>query len=644
MRKLTILLGIGLCIIGIVFGPPSLIGLGVICLIGSSFLPDRAVNLFGKPLFDPGRNVSTLSSVGWLALGGGILTLTSVIGTQNNKEAIWPLLAWLCGLVLLCIAFVMHDRNKGAWVEIKQKWESMRDAGWMRPDLIFVAVLTAIAFYLRLTQLEVLPPMHGDEGEMGLRAMKVINPGESLAPFVTDFLDHPTLFHYLQALSIKLFGQSISGLRMVSVIFGALCVPALYVAGRLSYGRFAGLIAASFIAFAHVHIHFSRIGLNNIHSVFMVIVLFIFVLWCDRALKHPDDQQALTPWFLVGLITGLAQYFYYGSRLLPFLLLFWFAVILWRQRSQLNGLRFGQLSLILLGFLAGWSPLIPTFVRKPVTFIARQTGVSVFSDRNVPALLGGTPTNVDILLYQIERNVRFFIDSGDVSSFYFGGVPGLSTFAAILFWVGLGLALAQIKRSPNSLLLGWIVLGVGLGGVLTNTSPAATRLIMVYPAIGLLCGFAAETVYGIFENSEVKNHVLEYVLVSIMAVFLAVSGYQIYFQTYALNPPQSHMVQIGQAFAEQAADADSFLLGANIIYVNHGTISYLNQQEELRNLEAASDLPTAELAKSKLFFISVPPKDDQLELLRQQYPGGEFKQTHAPNGRLLFSSYLVDRP
>ena len=127
---------------------------------------------------------------------------------------------------------------------------------------------------------------------------------------MTDFLDHPTLFHYLQALSIKLFGQSISGLRMVSVIFGALCVPALYVAGRLSYGRFAGLIAASFIAFAHVHIHFSRIGLNNIHSVFMVIVLFIFVLWCDRALKHPDDQRALTPWFLVGLITGLAPVSY----------------------------------------------------------------------------------------------------------------------------------------------------------------------------------------------------------------------------------------------------------------------------------------------------------------------------------------------
>lgn len=51
----------------------------------------------------------------------------------------------------------------------------------------------------------VLPPMHGDEGEMGTLALLALHgPNSGISPhplplFSTAFLEHPTLFYYVQA-------------------------------------------------------------------------------------------------------------------------------------------------------------------------------------------------------------------------------------------------------------------------------------------------------------------------------------------------------------------------------------------------------------------------------------------------------------
>ncbi len=647
MRQLAIIIGIALCVIGIVFTPAWLIAPGILSLIASSLLPDKPLPFVKKLSRRDGTTGEGIRSLGvpqQLAVGSVILILSAVVGTQNNVLAIWPLLIWVIGLALMMTAGITYDRQFGLWATYQQKWQQLRQDWYTRPEILVVLALTIIGAVLRIQQLETLPPMHGDEGEMGLRALNVFDGGPNLAPFATDFLDHPTLFHYLQAFSIAIFGQSITGLRMISAIFGALCIPMVYLAGRVGYGRLVGLVAAGFLTFSHVHIHFSRIGLNNIHSVFMGVFVFVLVLWAERSMHSETGRNTLTPWLAIGMFTGLAQYFYFGSRLIPFLLIFWFA-ILWFKHRHLVGWQFWRkLALIPLGFLAAWVPLVPRFLLIPVTLISRQSGVSAFNSKNIVAALGENPSTADVLLYQLQRNLRFFIDSGDVSSFYFSAVPGIGTLAAILFWVGLGLALAQLMRKSNALVLGWFAIGVLLGGILTNTAPAATRLVMVYPAIGLLCGIAVESIIKLLLGNTEQNKFLEVGTAALVCIGFATFGIQTYFQTYAFDPPQSHMVKIGKEFAQRADDAELFLMGEPILFARHGTILYLNQSNKPNDLRAVEELLDFELTRPTLFFVGVIQQEEELMRITEAYPGGELRRIDTPSGRPQYITYEVARP
>ena len=232
--------------------------------------------------------------------------------------------------------------------------------------LAVVVALTLLALALRLYQLGAfLPPMHGDEGEMGLLAFLArygpasgLSP-QPLPPFSTAFLDHPTLFHYLQVLPLLLFGDTITALRTLSAVVGALCAPLIYLVGRLGWGRIAGFTAGWLLAVSHLHIHYSRIALNNIETVWFVILLIALLALLYETQQHQGSSRSagvarlcavgpacradgaifsypahhdrtsaassplsippLTLLIAIGLVTGLGQYFYFGSRLMPIL-------------------------------------------------------------------------------------------------------------------------------------------------------------------------------------------------------------------------------------------------------------------------------------------------------------------------------------
>ena len=243
-------------------------------------------------------------------------------------------------------------------------------------------VLTLVALGLRLYWLDKgLPYMHGDEGEMGQLARLALfgpGPGRGELPlpfFRTGFLDHPTLFHYIQGWFLLWFGNTEYSLKLLSAVAGALCAPVLYAAGRVGWGWMAGLAAGWLVAVSHLHIHFSRLALNNIESVLFAAGFVLLALLAYAAgklppsagkggslpaLMHPggvdppgsEDQEHPPPavpsrnaappaqrvgrlslFVAMGLIMGLSQYFYYGSRLIPVVALP-VLVLLWANRRM----------------------------------------------------------------------------------------------------------------------------------------------------------------------------------------------------------------------------------------------------------------------------------------------------------------------
>ena len=75
----------------------------------------------------------------------------------------------------------------------------------------------------------------------------------------------------------------------------------------------AAISGASIMAFSAVDVHYSRMALNNITTPFFWTVCFFFVMRGLRS-RRPVD------WTLAGITGGVSEHFYYGTRLLPFIL------------------------------------------------------------------------------------------------------------------------------------------------------------------------------------------------------------------------------------------------------------------------------------------------------------------------------------
>ncbi len=530
----------------------------------------------------------------------------------------------------------------GAWLEDRQAvHQPLPRLGGQRMPVLETAALiclTLLAFGLRAYDLAHHPaPFHGDEGEMGLIALRILR-GEPVAPFATGWLDHPTLFHYLQAASLAVWGSNEVGLRMLSALWGAAGIPLLYLLGRVGWGRIAGFTAAWLLTVSHLHIHFSRIGLNNIHSVAAMVALMLLYA-C--AYEHTTPRRTLL-YTSAGLVIGLSQYLYFGSRLLPVLsvpLLWW----LWRAgRANLR-----NIGTLVAAFVAACAPLGWFYVKHPQTFTSRSLGVNLLSERNVKETLGPSarlPADLlPLLQHQIARHIGFFTGDGDRSTFYAPELAPFDPLTLALFWTGLIATGAYICRYHDRALLCWFGLGVLVAGILTTNPPYAPRLLLIVPAVCLLGGVVVERAWQLARGTRGTGprHIAAlFVAAAALTLTLAVNV-----RTYFVDYPRitGGLVPITVAremMAEPRADA-VFFVGPPHIFANHGTIQFVAGAAEPRDLDSIDQIAAARRAGQSVLVVAVPQRAAELDAIQQQFPGGT-RTTHTdPLGRMIYAAYRI---
>ncbi|MCL4255579.1 MAG: glycosyltransferase family 39 protein, partial [Anaerolineae bacterium] len=92
------------------------------------------------------------------------------------------------------------------------------------------------------------------------------------------------LYSSIQRIFSDVFGSGLGVFRLTSALFGALTIPAVYWLARELFDRPTAWIATLFIMTFPPHIHFSRIGMNNIADpLFGVLALASLI----HAIKHP---------------------------------------------------------------------------------------------------------------------------------------------------------------------------------------------------------------------------------------------------------------------------------------------------------------------------------------------------------------------
>ncbi|MFN8372556.1 MAG: glycosyltransferase family 39 protein [Anaerolineae bacterium] len=202
------------------------------------------------------------------------------------------------------VAWGLGDGKPGTWAQ---------RAAPLRNTSIVLFLITLLALVLRLWQLETSVHYFVDELNFVSGVLDIVHARQSGEILHLTHPFHwlaafPRIFPYWQSWGTAIAGQSYTGLRLPSAVLGTLTVPAVYLLGKNLFDKRVGIIAALLLATFPPHLHFSRLGLNNIADPLFGTLAMAFAA---RGLK--EGRRGDFAW--AGVMLGMSQYFYEGGRL-----------------------------------------------------------------------------------------------------------------------------------------------------------------------------------------------------------------------------------------------------------------------------------------------------------------------------------------
>ncbi len=230
-----------------------------------------------------------------------------------------------------------------------------------------------LAFVVRFANIENIPVgLYPDEAANGIDALQALATGDFKLFYPANF-GREGLFINIQAFFISLIGNTVTGLKFASILFGTLAVWGIYLLGRELFQRKgAGLIAAFMLATSYWAINFSRIGFRAIMTTFLLTFSFYFLFRGLRTHKWRD-------FLLSGLIFGLGLHTYIAFRVAPLILLLLLPALFLSYEKFLK--RFWKHGLVFaLGAFITAAPMLSYFfITNPEDFASRSSHISIFA-------------------------------------------------------------------------------------------------------------------------------------------------------------------------------------------------------------------------------------------------------------------------
>jgi 4-amino-4-deoxy-L-arabinose transferase-like glycosyltransferase len=571
-----------------------------------------------------------------LALAGGYLALQTPFGAL-------PVAFWIAGMLFVAAAAWRHDALAGQ-VPLSRLASRALRAPAIRIELLGVILVCLAAFALRAWDLERFPPfMHGDEAESAWRGLRILIGPDPLPPFITspDWYDLPTLYHYVEAASMAVFGVTAGGVRMVSAISGALTVPLIYVIARLSWGRLAGALSMLFIAFGHTHLHFSRFGGGYVEASLMMALMMLLVVIAARG------RRGMLLFAGIGLVIGLAQYMYASARLLPIAGGILLAALLWRRKIGLT-----HIGLVALAAFVAVAPLGAWYLQNPGTISGRMNDVFILNASALTHTLGADyamPRDLGRLAsLQFSRIGGYLMNAGDTSTKYAREFPGFDGVTAALFWFGLAQAVLRSRRFGAFALLTWFLAGFTTAGLLTIDAPSANRLLVAIPSVYLLAGHGAQRLAAMTAGlvgrirAGARPAVFGLAAAAIFIVVLGISipyNLNIAFVAYPLVSGPMAPIMTGRELAPlDGGEWRAYVMGLPTMYADYAPVRFVAYRIKPEDLLRAADLAPDEDGR-RTIVVALPVNYHEYEKVKQRFPGGEEHEGFDLRGNSVFKSY-----
>lgn len=511
-------------------------------------------------------------------LGGSVVLLGASVMLLPDQAVLLGSLAWIGAMVCLVAAYAERPTPRF----------SLRAHRW---ELLLIGLLTIGGAAARFWGLEHFPSgVHGDETEFGLEALKVIE-GRGANPFAVVFLGDPALFVYLESVAIRLFGITITALRVLSALSGAVTLPLFYMAGRMLFGPRVALIALALLASMAAHLHYSRTGFN----VVQVSLFAVAAIVC--AARGVRTGGAV--WYvLTGMALGLGTYFHFSARLLPIVLgALWLYAALrsptWRREA------WKAVGLAGAGFIVVVLPAVTYFAKYPHDFLRHHENQGVLRELRPGA---GLLDAAALLLGQAQTNLEVFVNRPDGGMLYtFTGEPALAPLLSPLLIMALAMAVVRPKSWPVAVAGLWFFAAL-LGGILSDRAPHLHRLTAAFPAIVLLVAFALDraraTLVAIAGSGLARTATVLLVAYVGLAVFYDLHSY---FQVYPRAFPWGDVTQ--QARFVETLDRSAIVrtAAAPWVFARHSNTRYLGYGMDLDDLyNPTIQLPRLELRERSL--------------------------------------------
>jgi len=570
---------------------------------------------------------------GWFLAGAGvILTLIALAGGFVREQyGGWVLWTWGAGVALFLI---------GVWLDGPSpdpEAEKAAARAWYAPVMqrrwLFLALILilAVAAFARFYALDLYPHgLQSDEANNGLDALKWLG-GAAYTPYAETNEGQATLFTWIIALFIQLFGQSVTALRMAAATVGALTVLAFYALARECYDQRIALLTAALLAADRWHITFSRI----VYELILVpLVISLQILFLIKALKTGRRRW----WALAGAMLALGLNTYTAYRVAPVFMLAYFAWWLITHRQRLRRDLEGM-GVFAAAALIAVAPLGVYTIRHWSIFISRVNHISVFRDVETAGSYAPIWSN-------LHKALLMFNYQGDAAPLNnLPGAPMLHAAVAALAVVGLIWALRWFWKELPALYLLWFGSFISLAVLsVAHEAPNVRRPIGLIPLIYLLMAVVFTGLWQAWQRAfGAKRTRPLFILLTALVLFVMGANLNAYFRVqavdqavwYAYSPEES---AIGAYLAALPADMPIYM---DDQYVGHAAIRYIGGERAITPLDLTRDIPLRQTPAGDVLFI-LEPKDQQIvSLLQQLYPDGVYQAHQDRYGRTLFLSYLI---
>lgn len=173
--------------------------------------------------------------------------------------------------------------------------------GWLR-DLLILAVVLGIPFFQCLGSFPLIDP---DEGRYAEIPREMLERGDLITPTLNyvKYFEKPPLLYWINAASLKIFGQNEFAARFPSALCGLLTVLVTYAVARHLYGRRSALLSALILGTSTGFVLQSRIILTDMLLTFcLTAALGAFIV----AAQREGRRSRALPWYLFYLFCALA--------------------------------------------------------------------------------------------------------------------------------------------------------------------------------------------------------------------------------------------------------------------------------------------------------------------------------------------------